>query len=355
MQRKIIHIDMDAFYASVEQRDDPFLKGKPIIVGGSPDRRGVVSTASYEARKFGIRSAMPVKQALKLYPQIIIIQPNFQKYVTISKELIELYRTYTDLVEPSSLDECYLDVTENKLDIKTATEIGKRLKYQIKKDLNLIASVGIAPNKLIAKIASDRDKPNGLCIVKPHQVDDFMRDLPVNEIWGVGKVTLKHMEKNNIKTCSDIQQYTMIELIDKFGSFGETLYYFARGIDNRPVASYQERKSVGAEITFAEDTKDIEFIQNALKDQIERVSSTLKRKEIKAKKITLKIKYGNFELITRGETLNNYIDSLNDIYDICLRLFKKTEIGKRDIRLIGISTSNFNNKDEFTNQLDLDL
>ena len=352
MVRKFIHIDMDAFYASVEQRDNPSIQGKPVIVGGNPESRGVVSTASYEARKYGIKSAMAVKTALQLYPKLIIIQPDFKKYIAISKKLKSIYLEYTDLVEPLSLDECYLDVTENKKGISTATEIAIELKKRIKKELNLTASVGVAPNKLLAKIASEKNKPDGLFIIKPHQINDFMKDLDVKSLWGVGKATYKILQEKNIKTCSALQKLSIVELIDNFGIYGETLYNFARGIDKREIELNQEVKSIGSEITFPFDTNDITFIKKNLYEQLEIVINRLIKYKIKAKTITVKMTYADFKKITRSKTINYYTDDIKEIFKISGLLLKKSEINKKKIRLIGVSVRNF---DSYKNRDQLEL
>jgi len=353
MIKKIIHVDMDAFYASIEQRDNIKLRGKPIIVGGSPDGRGVVCAASYEARKYGIKSAMPTKLALKNYPSLIIVKPDFRKYEDVSEQLINIYKMFTNKIEPLSLDECFLDVTSNKLGIATAVEIGKGIKSMIRMELNLTASVGIAPNKLLAKIASDYNKPDGFFVIKPHQVDSFIKNLEVDKLWGVGKVTYEKMVKMNIKTCSDLQIYGMIELIDHFGSFGETLYYFARGIDEREVVSERVEKSIGAERTFTEDTDDIELLNVALKSYTKIVIDRLLSENIKGKTITLKIKYEDFSHMTRSKTINYYTNDFNEIYSIASNLLKENYDGMLKIRLIGVSVSNLDN--QYKGQLNLNL
>jgi DNA polymerase IV len=345
MIRKIIHIDMDAYYASVEQRDNLSLKGKPVIVGGKPEERGVVCTASYEARKYGVRSAMATARAFKLCPGLILVEPDFHKYKEISDTLISFYKEYTDLVEPLSLDECYLDVTENKLGIQTATEIAEKLRLKIKKELNLTASVGVAPNKLLAKIASDMNKPDGIFIIKPNQINNFIKILDVGKIWGVGKVSGKILKDLNIKTCNDLQKYSIPELVDLFGIFGETLYYFCRGIDERLVDNTYEVKSIGAENTFPVDTSDMATINNELFKQLERVYLRLKEESLKAKTITVKVKYADFIQNTRSKSIGYYTDSYDEIKNTCLELLGKTEIKTKKIRLIGVTLSNFDNKD----------
>ncbi|MBN2546961.1 MAG: DNA polymerase IV [Spirochaetes bacterium] len=353
MIKKIIHVDMDAFYASIEQRDNVKLKSKPIIVGGSPDARGVVCAASYEARKYGIRSAMPTKLAIQKYPDLIVVKPNFRKYEEVSEQLISIYKMFTDKIEPLSLDECFLDVTKNRLGIATAVEIGKSIKSMIKMELHLTASIGIAPNKLLAKIASDYKKPDGFLVIKPHQVDSFIKNLEVDKLWGVGKVTFEKMIKMNIKTCLDLQKFSMIELIDQFGSYGETLYYFARGIDEREVISERIEKSIGAERTFTADTDDLEVLNEALKSYTKIVVDRLVSENIKAKTITLKLKYEDFSHITRSKTMGYYINDFEEIYNIASNLLKENYDGMLKIRLIGISVSNLNTQNK--GQLNLNL
>jgi DNA polymerase IV len=350
MQRKIIHIDMDAFYASVEVRKNPSLKGKPLVVGGLPEERGVVSTASYEARKFGIRSAMATSLAMNLCPDLIVLHPDFGEYRKISETLISYYREYTDLVEPLSLDECYLDVTDNKKDIGIATKIGHLLKDKIKSELNLTASVGVAPNKLLAKIASDMNKPDGLFVIKPNQVENFMKDLDVKKIWGVGKVTVKKMNALGIRTCGDLQKLTEIELIRLFGKFGEALYHYARGIDESPVVPEYDIKSIGSERTFPYDTDDYDYIRKALRGEVVTVSGRLGDDGLCCKTVTLKVKFFDFKRITRSMTLPHYTDYTEEIFDVCDKLYKSAGIDRK-IRLIGLSVSNLVDKESLKRNL----
>jgi len=353
MTRKIIHVDMDAFYASVEELYNPLLKGKPVAVGGSPEDRGVVCTANYEARKYGVKSAMATKLALKLCPNMILIKPDFRKYSLISEKLISIYKEFTDKIEPLSLDECYLDVTENKKNVKTAVEIANILKQKIKTELHLTASVGVAPNKLLAKIASEMNKPDGLFVIKPHQVERFMKDLRIEKLWGVGKVTARKMIGMNIKTCSDLQKYLLVELVEMFGTFGETLYEFARGIDEREVVFSHEIKSIGSETTLSFDTDDLEFIKAKLLKEIEVVYRRIRKERLKVKTITLKAKYADFKQITRSKTLGYYTDNIKEITGISFNLINKTLIGRKKIRLIGVSLSNILEYDREHYQLDL--
>lgn len=344
MVRKIIHVDMDAFYAAIEQRDDPSLRGKPVVVGGSPERRGVVCTASYEARKFGVRSAMAMRTAVKLCPNAAIRRPDFTRYTAVSRALYDIYREYTDLVEPLSLDECYLDVTENKKGIGTATEIAREIRKRIRDELHLTASAGVAPNKFLAKVASDMRKPDGMYVVKPHQVDAFVAALDVKHIWGVGRVTREKLYAMNIHTCADLQALPVTSLRRRFGKFGTELYCFARGIDERPVIEHHESRSVGSETTFAEDSTDTAFITEALRAEIEHIAERLQRKKLAGRTVTLKVKYGDFTVITRRTTMAERLSAADAILAACVSLYPATEIGTRPVRLIGATVSGFEEK-----------
>jgi DNA polymerase IV len=352
MIRKIIHIDMDAFYASIEQRDNPSLRGRPVIVGGSPESRGVVAAASYEARKFGVRSAMPVKRAIFLCKNLVIVRPDFNKYSSVSRQLYTIYKEYTDLIEPIALDEAYLDVTENKKNIATATDIAIELKKRIKSELNLTASAGVAPNKLLAKIASEEKKPDGLFVIKPHQVEHYVKNLDLKKIWGVGKVTLGKLHSMKMFTCSDVQKYSIDDLANLFGKFGRMLFYFARGIDDRLVVSHREAKSIGAETTFPQDLLDVDIIKNALRKQVEIICRRLEQKTLRAKTVTLKIKYFDFTQITRSFTCDHFISDMEEIFGIADKLLmEKTDAGNRKIRLVGASLSGFEENGKTTQVL----
>lgn len=336
--RKIIHIDMDAFYASVEQRENPALKGRPVAVGGK-NRRGVVAAASYEARKFGVRSAMPVRQALELCPDLQLVRPNFPLYQEISRALQSFYGEYTDIIEPLSLDECYLDVSRNKKDISSATEIAHLLRDRIRRELNLTASCGVAPNKLLAKIASDINKPDGIFVIKPADVEEFMLGLPVKKIWGVGKVTYGKLQKMHIKTCADLQKIDKFKLQQIFGKYGDALYLFCRGIDDREVSSYRESKSIGAERTLMEDISGKDEIWAVLETQMERVIERLMRSEFYFRTVTVKIKYADFQIITRSASLSQASRDKDLLAAEAKKIINNLEIGKK-IRLVGVSISN---------------
>ncbi len=341
LTRKIIHVDMDAFFASVEQRDNPQLQGKCLIVGGMPDSRGVVCAASYEARKYGVHSAMASAKAYKLCPHATFLKPQMEKYKNVSIQLREIFHDYTDLIEPLSLDEAYLDVTENKKNIQIATHLAREIKAQILAELSLTASCGVAPNKMLAKIASDYDKPDGLYVIKPDQVQWFMEQLDIGKIPGVGKVTLKKLQSVGIHHCKDVYQLSKPQVIKMFGSFGEQIYDFARGIDHRLVKPSRETKSVGSEVTLAEDTLNLDFLKSALQNEIAQVVKRLRQKSLAGKTITLKVKYHDFVRITRSLTLNHPSNDYDSIVNHCHELLKKTLAGQKKIRLIGLAVSNF--------------
>ena len=348
-QRKIIHIDMDAFYASIEQRDNPGLKGKPVIVGGNPQGRGVVATCSYEARKYGIHSAMPCKTAYKRCPYAIFVRPRFEVYKQISYEIREIFHKYTDLVEPLSFDEAYLDVTENKLNIKYATEVAKLIKKEIYEKTRLTASAGVSYNKFLAKLASDYNKPNGLTIIREDNVQDFLDNLPISKFFGVGKVTQRVLHNLGIKTGYDLRQLEVNELESIFKNRGYLFYQLSRGIDHRPVEPHRERKSIGAETTLIEnldieDEKLINILDELCKEVADRANYLKKR----GKTVVLKVKYGDFTQITRSLSVNNPISCHEDIRTNIYNLFKNIEHNHQDIRLIGVTLSNLINE-EVTN------
>ncbi|MGZ4035725.1 MAG: DNA polymerase IV, partial [Bacteroidia bacterium] len=341
MHRKIIHIDMDAFYASVEQRDNPEYRGKPIVVGGSPTGRGVVAAASYESRKFGIRSAMSSRKALQLCPHVIFVYPRFAAYKEASQKIREIFHRYTDLIEPLSLDEAFLDVTENKQDIESAIEIAKQIKNAIKNELNLTASAGVSSSKFVAKIASDMNKPDGLTFIAPTKIEEFMEKLPVEKFYGVGKVTADKMKAMGLHTGFDLKQLTEEELIKRFGKVGRFYYRIVRGIDNREVQPNRESKSAGAEDTFAHDLTTIGEMNAELDKIAEIVTKRLQKYDLKGRTITLKIKYHNFHVITRNHSFNYLLNDLETIAATAKELLAKTDLENKKIRLLGISLSNF--------------
>ncbi len=347
-QRKIIHIDMDAFYASIEQRDNPALKGKPVIVGGNP-HRGVVATCSYEAREYGIHSAMPCKTAYKRCPYAVFLRPRFDVYHKVSYQIREIFYKYTDLVEPLSLDEAFLDVTENKMNIKYATEIAKRIKRDIFEVTGLTASAGVSYNKFLAKLASDYKKPAGLTVITQDNAQEFLDNLPIRKFFGIGKVTQKVLKGIGIETGYDLRQLDINELESIFKNRGYLFYQLARGIDNREVEPHRERKSIGAETTLDEDLDiEDEKLINILDELCEEVADRAEYLEKKGKTVVLKIKYNDFTQITRSLSVNNPISSHDEIRTNIYNLFKNLKHNHQSIRLIGVTLSNLVNK-EVTN------
>jgi len=332
---------MDAFFASVEQRDFPELQGKAIAVGGSPDGRGVVATASYEARKFGVKSAMSSREALKRCPELIFIKPRFEVYKEVSNQIRSIFQRYTDLIEPLSIDEAFLDVTHDKMGIGSAIDIAQRIKEEIFNELDLTVSAGVSVNKFVAKIASDMNKPNGLTFIGPSKLLQFMEKLPIEKFYGVGKVTAQKMKSFGIFFGSDLKQWSQESLKRNFGKSGQFYYQIVRGIDDRPVEPNRISKSIGAEDTFEEDISDALLLKELLSTLSERVETRMKKQQKRGKTITLKVKFADFTQITRSMTLLQYIDSKTEIYAAIVDLFDKLGLQDQEIRLLGVSVSNF--------------
>lgn len=334
--RTIIHVDMDAFFASVEQRDNKKFKNKPVIVGGSLENRGVVSTASYEARKYGVHSAMSIAMAKKLCPEAIFLPVNMKKYKEVSRSINDIFRRYSHTIEPVSIDEAFIDIT-GKEPLSTAMNI----KRNIKDELDLTASVGISVNKLLAKIASDTNKPDGLTIIGEEEAVDFLRPLSLRKLWGIGPKTERELKKLGIYTIGDLQNYDVNVLIDKFGKRGEELFEFSMGIDNRPVEMNIASQSIGEEETFVKDTLDMEFMYTKLQEYSLNISYKLEHNGLLARTITVKLKYEDFSTETRSITLNIPTDEYETIYEISLFIFKNKFLINKKIRLLGITASNF--------------
>ena len=352
--RKIIHVDMDAFYAAVEQRDNPDLRGKPVIVGGSPSGRGVVATCSYEARKFGVHSAMPASRAIRLCPHGIFVKARFDAYKKASQQIREIFFEYTDLVEPLSLDEAFLDVTENHKAIPSATLIAKQIKERIFEVTDLTASAGVAHNKFLAKVASDINKPNGLTLITPDKAQSFLEELDIKQFFGVGKATQKKMHAVGIKTGADLKQWSEIDLVKAFGKSGRFYYRIVRGIDHREVKPHRVRKSYGKERTFSEDIESLEWIHNFLDELAQTISEGMKKINAAGKTITLKVRYKNFDTITRSYSLPHFTNRYSDITEVVRKLLEETEVGSRPVRLLGITLSNLNlNEKTVYEQLEL--
>jgi DNA polymerase-4 len=338
--RKIIHVDMDAFYASVEELDNPDLKGKAIAVGGS-EIRGVVSAASYEARKFGVRSAMSSAIAKRNCPHLIFVKPRFERYKEISQKIRKIFYEYTDLVEPLSLDEAYLDVTINKKGNPSASLIAKEIRQRIFDELNLVASAGISINKFIAKVASDVNKPNGQKTVNPEEVEQFLEELEIRKFYGVGKVTTQKMYKLGIFTGADLKQKSEAFLTENFGKSGAYYYHVVRGIHNSPVKPHRTPKSVGAERTFSENLSSEIFMLERLEHIANELDKRLKKSKVSGKTVTLKIKYSDFTLNTRSKTLPYYIADKDLILETAKELLYQEKL-ENSVRLLGISLANLN-------------
>lgn len=339
-QRKIIHVDMDAFYASVEQRDQPELRGKPIAVGMNSDR-GVITTASYEARIFGVGSAMSSKVAKRRCPNLIFVPPNFDKYRKASQQIRKIFSAYTDLVEPLSLDEAYLDVTHNKKGNPSATLIARQIREDIYDETGLTASAGISINKFLAKIASDIDKPNGQTTINPEDIHDFVEGLEIYKFHGVGKVTTQKMYSLGIFTGKDLKTKSLAFLKEHFGKTGEHYYDIARGVDLSPVRSHRIPKSLSAEHTFSENISSEIFMFERLKEIADSVEKRLAKNDLKGKTLTLKIKYSDFSIQTRSKTIETYISKKATILALAKDLLYQDKM-KDSVRLLGLSVSNFN-------------
>ncbi len=338
--RKIVHIDMDAFYASVEQRDDPQLRGKPVVVAWKGNR-SVVCAASYEARRYGIRSAMPAVRAERLCPEAIFVAPDFIRYRAVSRLTREIFKRHTDLIEPLSLDEAYLDVTENKTGLPTATRVASAIRDQIRQELNLTASAGVAPNKFLAKIASDWKKPNGLFVIQPQEVDDFLAPLPVGRLPGVGKVTEERLKQLGIQTVSDLRVFDLPRLEDRFGRHGLRLYELARGIDMNAVVPDRPTQSISAEDTFERDMPLAET--EPLIRHLAEKTWTASRKESRiARTVVLKLKTSDFKILTRSHTPAVPPASCDELTSIALALRERVETDPQQrFRLVGVGLSNF--------------
>lgn len=338
--RKIIHVDMDAFYASVEQRDNPQLRGIPMAVGGLSDR-GVLATASYEARKFGVHSAMSTKKALELCPQLVVVPGNHAKYKQVSMQIHEIFHEYTDIIEPISLDEAFLDVTDNKPNIEFAVDIAKEIKHKIRERLGLTASAGVSYNKFLAKIASDYNKPDGLFTVHPDKALGFISNLRIEQFWGVGSVTAQKMHKLGIFNGKTLREWSLRGLTHEFGKMGVVFYNFSRGIDDRPVEALSVRKSVGCETTFEQDIHKKSAIVIELYHVTEELLRRLEKSKFEGYTLTLKVKFYDFKQITRSFTDSTTFCDLHHILAVAKRLMSDVPYSaKNPIRLLGLSVSN---------------
>ena len=341
--RKIIHVDMDAFYASVEIRENPSLKGKPVIIARHPKEsggRGVVATASYEAREYGVHSAMSAKQALELCPEGIFVPANFDLYRETSRQIHEIFRRYTDIIQPLSLDEAYLDVTTNKKNIKSATLIAREIQRAIYDELQLTSSAGVSYNKFIAKLASDYKKPAGVTVVPPNKSHDFLMKMDIKDFSGVGVKTLEKMHEFEIFNGQDLYDKTELELSERFGKLGHSLFRRVRGIDDSPVEVERERKSLGKERTFNEDIIRDEEVTTFLRYISEEVFAALRAKEMHGKTVVLKVRYSDFETHTRRKTMLNYLEDEDELFSIVYGLWLEMGDVERGIRLLGVTMTN---------------
>ena len=340
--RHILHVDMDAFFASVEQLDEPQLRGKPVLVGGRPEERGVVAAASYEARQFGCRSAMPMAVALRCCPKAIVVPPRGKRYTEVSAQIFEILEQFTPLIEPLSIDEAFLDVTGSTGLFGPPQQIAQQIRKRVWKEAQLTASVGVASNKFIAKLASDQDKPDGLVVVPDDGVQAFLDPLPISRLWGVGKATLPRFEKLGIHTFGEARQLSEVEFRHSFDQAGEQFFRLVRGIDTRQVVPDREAKSISREVTFPVDLDDCEHLKGVLLGQTGQVARRLRRHNLQARTVTLKIRTGDFKTITRSRTLDVPTDETDAIWDTVAFLFDAWERQRSTaVRLIGMGVSQF--------------
>jgi nucleotidyltransferase/DNA polymerase involved in DNA repair len=353
--RIILHVDMDAFYASIEQRDNPALKGKPVIVGADPkggQGRGVVAACSYEARKFGVHSALPISRAWKLCPQGAYVRPRMDRYIDVSHQVMEVLRQFTDLIEPLSIDEAFMDITGSIALFGSPQQIARSIKKRIRENTDLCASVGVGPNKFIAKIASDLRKPDALVIVQLDEVEEFLRDLPISRLWGVGPKTELRLKSLGLRTIGDIRDMPRQTLVRALGSLGDHLHELAQGKDERPVIPNWEAKSVSNETTFDEDTADVDLLIETIRGLAARVGRRLRREDQRAGRITLKLRYADFETHTKQTSLDSAVQTDQDIAGAAIALFRQFPLNRK-IRLIGVGAADLTRDGKDPTQLDL--
>jgi DNA polymerase-4 len=331
---------MDCFYAAVHMRDDPSLRGKPVVIGGRPEGRGVVAAASYEARRFGVHSAMPSSRARRLCPGLIFIPPDFRRYSRESEKIFAIYREITPLVQAVSIDEAYLDVTDYLGEAGSATAVAKEIRRRVREERGLTVSVGVGPNRLVAKIASDFHKPDGLTVVPPHKVQAFLDPLPVRRLHGVGPATEKALAEMGVQTVADLRAVEVEDLTARFGKHGRLLHEFARGIDDRPVETHQERKSLGTENTYAEDLADLKEMEEEVCRMAAEVADSLSRRGFAASTVTVKVRYADFTTVTRSRSFTLPVHQAADIAASARDLLRRTEAPNRPVRLLGVTASN---------------
>ena len=338
--RRILHCDMDCFYAAVHMRDDPSLRGRPVVIGGSPEGRGVVAAASYEARAFGIRSATPAARAVRLCPQAVFLKPEFPRYRRESREVFEIFRGFTEIVQPVSIDEAYLDVSDGLDRWGSATAVATAIRQRVRDERGLTVSIGVAPNRLVAKIASDRDKPDGLTVVPPSRVQEFLDPLPVRSLPGVGPATERRLHRLAVVTVGELRAVSLDRLQQGLGRHGATLYRYARGQDERPVRIHRERKSLSAERTYAIDLTSLAEMDEELGQLAERVGRGLAKRGFGARTLTLKVRYDDFTTLSRSHTLVAPTADAAEIAVLTRRLLRRSEAGRRPVRLLGVGGSN---------------
>ena len=337
--RRILHCDMDCYYAAVHVRDDPSLAGRPVVVGGDPRARGVVASANYEARRFGIHSAMPASRAARLCPDAVFLHPDFPRYRRESDKIFAIYREITPLVETVSLDEAYLDVTDHLGDLPTATAVAKEIRRRVREERRLTVSVGVGPSCLVAKIASDFRKPDGLTVVPPARVQAFLDPLPVRRLHGVGPATEAALLTMGIHTVAELRARPVAELVGRFHSHGRTLWEYARGIDDSPVEPIHERKSLSTENTYAEDLRDLSAMDEELERMAEEVADGLTRRELAACTVSVKVRYADFTTVTRARTIAVPTAEAARIAAFAKDLLRRTEAGRRRVRLLGVGSA----------------
>jgi DNA polymerase-4 len=345
--RKIIHIDMDAFYASVEQRDNPHYRGKPVVVGGTPQVRGVVAAASYEARKYGIHSAMPSSIAIQKCRDVIFVRPRFDVYHEISQHIQEIFHRYTDLVEPLALDEAYLDVTQNKRGLPSATLIAKEIKAAIAEETRLTASAGVSINKFLAKSASSINKPDGLFLIRPENAESFVARLPIEKFFGIGKVTAAKMHTLGVYSGADLKTWSEADLVKLFGKMGSFYFHIARAKDDRQVTANRLRKSIGAEESFAQDLSGRQSILSRLEEIAQSLKERMANCGSFGKTLTLKVKYADYKQVTRSRTFSEPIVDLAKIIEVASELLNTTDAEKKPVRLLGLALSNLNGDKQY--------
>jgi DNA polymerase IV len=355
MVRKIIHIDMDAFYASVEQRDNPDLRGKPVAVGGSPEKRGAVAAASYEARKFGVHSALPSRSARAKCPQLIFVKPRFEVYKAISAQIREIFYQYTDLVEPVAFDEAYLEVTENKRGMASAQQLADEIRSQIFTETQLTASAGVSVNKFLAKMASGLNKPNGMAVIRPHEAADFVAGLPIEKFHGIGQATAAKLHGMGIFTGADLRERSEMELMQQFGKMGRFYYWIARGEDDRAVVPNRIRKSISVENSFDPDLSDRAMIETALRQVATDLFDRLTQVNAKGQTLTLKVKFADYTQVTRSTTQGVVMTELGLIQALAQQLLEGLDLGGRSVRLLGLGMSKLDNGSKSFEQLVLPI